>query len=46
MHEFWTEGGYNFLALDLLGPSLEDLLRYCDQQFSLQTILKITDQLV
>lgn len=32
--------------MDALGPSLEDLLNYCDRKFSLKTILLIADQAI
>src|SRR5690606_20156191 len=40
------EGSYDVLVLDALGPSLEDLLNYCDRKFSLKTILLIADQAI
>jgi casein kinase I homolog HRR25 len=32
--------------LDIYGPSLEQLLQYCDGKFTLKTVLLIADQLV
>ncbi|KAH8759516.1 casein kinase I isoform delta [Diaporthe sp. PMI_573] len=43
---FGQECDYYVLVHDLLGPSLEDLLNYCDRRFSLKTILLIGDQAI
>jgi casein kinase I family protein HRR25 len=43
---FGTEGGFNALVLDCLGPSLEDLFERCHFKFTLSTVLLLADQLV
>ena len=43
---FGTEGDYNVLVMDLLGPSLEDLFNFCSRKLSLKTALMLADQMV
>ena len=45
---YWigTEGDYNIMAMELLGPSLEFVFKKCDRHFSTATVVSIALQLV
>lgn len=43
IHWFGVEGDFNCMVTDLMGPSLEDLVKYCDGKFPLKTVLMIAD---
>jgi len=46
VHWFGTESGFNVLAIDGFGPSLEDLFVRSGFQFTIKTILPLARQLV
>jgi casein kinase 1 len=46
VHWFGTEGLFNIMIIDLLGPSLEDCFVECRRQFTLKTTLQLAAQMV
>jgi hypothetical protein len=43
---FGTEGDFDAMVIDRLGPSLEDLFVQCHFRFTMKTVLLLADQLV
>ncbi len=43
---FGTEGDYNVMVVELLGPSLQDLFSYSAHQFDVHTTLLLARQIV
>jgi serine/threonine protein kinase len=43
---FGTEGDYNVMVLELLGPSLEEVFNRNNRKFSLKMVLILADQMV
>lgn len=46
IHWYGVEGEYNIMILDLLGPSLEDLISICNKRLSLKTVLMLAEQMI
>ena len=46
IYHFGQEGLHNFLVIDLLGPSLEDLFDICGRRFSIKTVCMAARQMV
>merc|ERR1711971_258045 len=46
VHWYGVDRGFNIMVLDLLGPSLEDLLCSLRRRLSLKTVLMLADQVI
>jgi len=46
IHFYCVHKSHNVMVLDLLGPSLEDLMNTCRRRFSLKTVLMLADQMI
>lgn len=43
---YGVEGDFNVLVMDLVGPSLSELLEYCHGRMSVKTVLMLADQMI
>jgi casein kinase 1 epsilon len=46
IHWCGSQGNYNIMIIDLLGPSIEDLFNYCKRNFSIKSIVMLADQMI
>lgn len=46
VRDFYTDNDYRAMVLDLLGPSLEDMLSFCGRKFTLKTLLLLAEQFI
>ena len=46
LYQYISSENYNFMLMELLGKSLEDLFELCERKFTLKTILSLGDQML
>jgi len=46
IHYSGTEGDYNVMVMELLGPNIDELFKYAKKKFTLKTVLLLADQMV
>eukprot|EP01065_Artemidia_motanka_P031185 TRINITY_DN3742_c0_g1_i3.p1 TRINITY_DN3742_c0_g1~~TRINITY_DN3742_c0_g1_i3.p1 ORF type:complete len:428 (+),score=114.26 TRINITY_DN3742_c0_g1_i3:117-1400(+) len=46
IYYYGSEGPFHVLVMELLGPSLEDLMTYCQRKMSLKTTLLLGEQMI
>jgi casein kinase 1 len=46
VHYYIESNEYNFMVIDLLGLSLEDLFNNCGRRLSLKSVIMIAEQMV
>jgi hypothetical protein len=46
IHHMGIEGDYNAMIMDLLGPSIADLLKYCKNRFTIKTTAMLADAMI
>ena len=46
VHYYISDDEYNYMVLDLLGKSIEEVFSCCDKIFSLKTTIMLTEQMV
>ena len=43
---FGTEGEYNVMVIEMLGPSLDDVFFFCDKKFSIKTVCMLAIDMI